>query len=310
LLMNRFDFIHLIPLKSVGDVLAHVRADLIRRDRRLGFRGSCDASSPLEPTLSRYVRWLEKIYGAGERNNKDITNHVLTRLHSTFKSNLINSGELSQERAEQIDLWQYGRHFGLPSPLLDWTWSPYMALFFALVSSPTQSQPLAGERCLWVLDVQMIDHLNSQVSGHIWPKRQSSLQPEGLLKQQFPKMEIVLAACPENRRATAQQGFFTKHVYYSSLEVWLKRITDELDHDQTDRRVLTKIVFPCGERERMKALDELDCMGISHRTLFPDVFGSVQDALLSAARSLQTPRTSSYSLEHSAAADRDSLPLA
>ena len=42
-------------------------------------------------------------------------------------------------------------------------------------------------------------------------------------------------------------------------------------------------------------LDRLDTMNINSRTLFPDVFGSVKDAIESTFRSFQAPRRKNFS---------------
>jgi len=110
------------------------------------------------------------------------------------------------------------------------------------------------------------------------------------LNKQFPLLEIISDINQENRRILFQQGFFTKHDHYKSLEIWLNRITEELHNDQTESYVLEKFIFPCNEKQRGRMLDILDKMNINHRSLFPDVFGSVQDAIESTRRGFQSPK--------------------
>ena len=191
-----------------------------------------------------------------------------------------------------MDIWQYGQHFGLPSPLLDWTHSPYVALFFALTEHGGDGHE--ESRCIWVIDLELIGQINFMVTDQVWLKFREKIQSEELLKEQFPILEVVREIDQNNRRLAFQQGFFTKHEYYVSLEVWLNRIISEVAMKNADRPVLHKYIFSCSELERISFLDKLDKMNINNRTLFPDISGSVKDAIDSTFRSFQSPSIKAF----------------
>lgn len=289
--MYKLNEIHEKHYSSVDEIFEYIYSELVTREYDYGFRGHSDSEWKLEPTIIRYIDTMEnnaniKKYYFGEQ--QELTALVIKKLHTNFKNNLIANNDLPQDIVEKIDLWQYGQHFGLPSPLLDWTYSPYIALFFALAS------PLCKERCLWVLNLGMVRHLNHEIVDTIRPKFKEKISPESFLNEQFPTMEIISELNENNRRISFQQGFFTKHEYYRSLEVWLNRITPELNYHHSNQLVLEKHIFRCNDDQRTKALDKLDKMNINHRILFPDIFGSVQHAIDETSRSIHNPRDKNY----------------
>lgn len=106
---------------------------------RVLFRGQADSKWPLLTTLERYSnrRWSLKSYS-----------EMIFRCSAQVQSitgnkwDLPTWGDFQKQLESAFDdvfvtipnypYWAYLRHYGFPSPLLDWTNSPYIAAFFAL----------------------------------------------------------------------------------------------------------------------------------------------------------------------------------
>lgn len=113
------DFLKKRKLSSVG----HVSKPL--------FRGQRSASWKLETTLDRYLDQDISI---------ELYNYYLVSIHSavesyTGKKWAVEEDPVIDERGFQAppnyEFMTYVRHHGFPSPLLDWSQSLYIALFFA-----------------------------------------------------------------------------------------------------------------------------------------------------------------------------------
>lgn len=86
------------------------------------FRGQSNAEWGLVPLLNR----------RHNQPNEDLLKDTL----ENFRQILSRMGFKQYCGLGNDQLWAFGRHHGLPTPLLDWTSNPYVALFFSLVTLP------------------------------------------------------------------------------------------------------------------------------------------------------------------------------
>jgi len=97
------------------------------------FRGHADSSWRLETTLERFIP-EEQItvnrYNSYLARAKPTIETITDRKWRLSRGMRLSHGALVDE-PPSIEFMAYARHHGYPSPLLDWSRSPYVALYFA-----------------------------------------------------------------------------------------------------------------------------------------------------------------------------------
>ena len=204
------------------------------------FRGKANSQWLLESTLSRALKRIKY-----KHKNELVKEHL-----ERFKLQIRGRRGPNPKQLSENELWALGQHFGLYTPLLDWTQSPYVALFFALTSldkSPT------GLRTLWALNSPDIDKITK------WHKQKKP-------KSSKWYVELIDPILDENSRLVNQNGIFTKISIENNIENWVS------SGPNLGWVSLFRIDFP--DSVRNKAIAYLDLMNINYASLFPDLYGS------------------------------------
>lgn len=147
------------------------------------------------------------------------------------------------------------QHYGVPTLLLDWTLSAYMALYFA-VEQPSQT----GYCAVWAFDTAALIEVDDKYRS-AWEKRDSSL----------PRVEKLVFVDPDLHvaRSASQQACFLS--LYPGSDSAFENALAELLSVIPDKKRLYKLRFPADLRRRL--LQRLINLNIHPATLFPDLDG-------------------------------------
>ena len=263
--------IEVIPVADIEGFRAAI-SDLLkeRAPLEVGFRGQEQASWELKPSLFRYLENIS--YDKSRVSFKT----AVSVLEDKYREALIGNSDISQDIIREMDIWHLGQHYGLATPQLDWSYSPWVALYFSMERPTKEDQDLSA---VWVLDIGVLNILNASIRSEVWPEH-GGMVIGGDFVENFPTMDIQIVNDENNRRLLSQQGFFTKHYHFHTFEVWLYKAIENLGWDMNKTvGPLKKITIPRSAINRKKILRELQLMNIAPRTLFPDIWGSSKEAM-------------------------------
>ncbi|TGV20143.1 FRG domain-containing protein [Pseudoalteromonas sp. MEBiC 03607] len=202
------------------------------------FRGQHDSSFALKTYFHRQ----------GRRNLQRYAKEDLPVLHRHIAATINRKFDFasSEEHTELIFLAQ---HHGYPTPLLDWSNSPFVAAYFAFQSVPKGDASGASR-------IFMFDSREWELSG---PERAIALEDP---RPSFCLFNLVTRGNP---RVLPQQSLVTFSNVYS-IERFIR-----FYENRNNKRYLT--VFDIPHSERATVMKDLEIMGITASTLFPGVDG-------------------------------------
>jgi hypothetical protein len=214
-----------IEFKAELDAYSKLTA---KRRRELVFRGHLDSRWLLRASLDRDRTFANEV----DRQK------CLSALIETFRREA--SGVASSLCLQTYTEWEMlGRHHGLPTSLLDWTHSPFVAAYFAFADSPPADAQCAS---VWMFDRDIF------------------------AAKLLPEIEIIdnEELIKFNARAVEQRALFLQ----------IKRVDPPLEVLLGDH--LVRYDIPLNERRLVLA--DLDEMLINSRTLFRDLDGAARSA--------------------------------
>jgi FRG domain len=224
---------------SWDEFSANLRAELFGvapfEERRFLFRGMRESSWSLVSLFDRLFPEISDRRG------------VSAQLLSAFREACVE--HLDTEGMSDDDVLAIGQHHGLPTRLLDWSTSPYIAAWFALSDALMHSPEPGQHVSVWAL------HLDAP----IWDVEAG--------------VSIVTSSSVHNPRLRLQGGKFTRALMpFATLEEYVESM-------HFDGVGLTQMSLPTSDAAR--GLAELQMMGITSHRLFPDLNGAAQSAVMS-----------------------------
>jgi hypothetical protein len=189
--------------------------------------------------------------------------------------------EAIPESADTLEWLALMRHYGAPTRLLDWTYSFFVAVFFALADC-------TGDSAIWAVDTAAMPGPCKEIIARdpkaliAWQADESVTKPDtfdALFLRPQPPLNMVGAVTPRrlNRRLTTQQGtFLCPGNITVPFEDNLQALVDQPGSQFKPIKYVLRFSF----EERQQALRRLLRMNVSWATLFPDMGGL--------AKSLQT----------------------
>lgn len=208
------------------------------------YRGQADHRWKLIPS---FYRMDFEVYDNSEQNilpNYSFIEEIMLDLFYQKGVSLLKGYEINSD----LDLMVIGQHHGLPTRLLDWTENPLYALFFAV-----EDLSIKSNACVYEYIPTKFENYKTLSSDEYFKSH---------VNYWFVNPRHI------NERVKAQNGYFTLHPLYKSLDI---KSLDQLIKNNNDLNSLVKVIIPRDKKEKIK--NELDKLNVNRYTIYPDLDG-------------------------------------
>lgn len=224
-----------------SDIARDISGDAVFPFGKYVFRGQTKAEWGL---VSNFDRTFSRYRGEEKRR---IENNLLDGFKARYK---IQNPELNIESVEKQRITALGQHYGLPTRLLDWTYSVYIASFFAFADTNCQIEHDPTHVAIWIADKE-----NAIWSDDVKFIEESSMR--------------------DNVRQTIQKGLFIQNnSRFETIEEYIELTMDISENEMP----LYKAIIPASERA--SALKDLHMMGIDYYSIYGGLEGCAKAAVM------------------------------
>jgi hypothetical protein len=250
-----------VNLKSWDDFVNEIR--VLESDRaskkekgtyvsELLYRGQADSRWGLHTTLERSISrpvslngYYRLIHTAKHRVETFTDGEWQIPSVDEYRNWLTENQDIFYMSFAAYNYFVYLRHYGFPSPLLDWTASPYIAAFFAMNNAKK--------------DVESVS-IYAFIESSEGPKVGSLSEPE--IHGLGPNVKA-------DRRHFLQQSHYSICTTFKNDKVWYACHQDVADRNNEEQDLLWKFNLPISERPAV--LQALNKMNINPFSLFGTV---------------------------------------
>lgn len=166
-------------------------------EQRLVFRGQSKSEWTLQPKIGRGEsgrQTTERIIEMEEAARREFASQA----HLHLKQSILPSDE-----SPSLNWWFLMQHHNAPTRLLDWSGSPYVAAYFAVV------EHWDSDGAVWCFDHRRLDEYMTSEFGDRFESAIESHIDELLTDPRAPDMLFTITRLTKNERIVVQQGLST-----------------------------------------------------------------------------------------------------
>lgn len=214
--------------------------------KSMAFRGQSDCNWRLTPSLARYFK--AKDVPSDEWRSREL------KMYALFRNRLRSICHELYDDCEPLDILAMMQHHGIPTRLIDFTYSPMVAAYFALTAA-------TADCIVWMVDPKFLRDTRqaSSAPDYCGP----SHSPQYTEAQKHHDIASIMTPRRHNARSAAQYGCFLVPGRISP------HIPDGLIHGYAT--ISEDIV--------RESLTKLKGLGIDRESLFPDLEAIAQETL-------------------------------